>query len=369
MDRLSEALDLGLAVTTEANSTKRPHPRLAQYKSRGEERGQTERREQLLGLQKSRRLDYVNHARRLATDDWSETGQDEMDNEDEEENDGQEGEEMEVELKRCKLPRYYANQLMLSEWLVDVPDDLEETWHLVVCPTGKRSLVIASKGTTAVYTKSGYCVNRFPSLLPGGTRKHTTRKEYSILDCVFSEANRTYYILDVMCWRGHPLYDCETEFRFYWLQSKLQEDEAIAEIGALNPFRFVSLQTFPCSPKGISAALSGPFPFDVDGLLFYHGKTHYTPGSTPLVGWLKPYMVSDVLGVSLPPGVLASRPAGATQQLQLIRQCKLASRSAEQTDSTKSSEDDSVKGQKSCKYELVHLSNPPQAAGDSVTMT
>uniref|UniRef100_UPI00358F2423 snurportin-1 isoform X2 n=1 Tax=Myxine glutinosa TaxID=7769 RepID=UPI00358F2423 len=334
MDRLSEALDLGLAVTTEANSTKRPHPRLAQYKSRGEERGQTERREQLLGLQKSRRLDYVNHARRLATDDWSETGQDEMDNEDEEENDGQEGEEMEVELKRCKLPRYYANQ-----------------------------------GTTAVYTKSGYCVNRFPSLLPGGTRKHTTRKEYSILDCVFSEANRTYYILDVMCWRGHPLYDCETEFRFYWLQSKLQEDEAIAEIGALNPFRFVSLQTFPCSPKGISAALSGPFPFDVDGLLFYHGKTHYTPGSTPLVGWLKPYMVSDVLGVSLPPGVLASRPAGATQQLQLIRQCKLASRSAEQTDSTKSSEDDSVKGQKSCKYELVHLSNPPQAAGDSVTMT
>ena len=58
-----------------------------------------------------RRFDYVNHARRLATDDWSKTDQDETDGKDEEEDDVQEREEMEVELKRCKLPRYYANQV------------------------------------------------------------------------------------------------------------------------------------------------------------------------------------------------------------------------------------------------------------------
>ena len=33
---------------------------------------------------------------------------------------------------------------MLSEWLVDVPDDLVEEWFMVVCPMGKRNLVIAA---------------------------------------------------------------------------------------------------------------------------------------------------------------------------------------------------------------------------------
>ena len=33
---------------------------------------------------------------------------------------------------------------MLSEWLVDVPDDLQREWLMVVCPVGKRNLVIAS---------------------------------------------------------------------------------------------------------------------------------------------------------------------------------------------------------------------------------
>lgn len=32
--------------------------------------------------------------------------------------------------------------------------------------------------------------------------------DYTILDCIYSEVDRTYYILDVMCWRGHSVYDC-----------------------------------------------------------------------------------------------------------------------------------------------------------------
>lgn len=37
---------------------------------------------------------------------------------------------------------------MLSEWLVDVPSDLDSDWLMVVCPVGKRSLIIASKVPT-----------------------------------------------------------------------------------------------------------------------------------------------------------------------------------------------------------------------------
>ena len=34
--------------------------------------------------------------------------------------------------------------------------------------------------------------------------------------------------------------------------------------------------------------------------MFYHKKTAYTTGETPLVGWLKPFMVPEVLGISIP---------------------------------------------------------------------
>jgi len=34
---------------------------------------------------------------------------------------------------------------MLSEWLVDVPLDLEQEWVVVMCPVGKRALVVAAR--------------------------------------------------------------------------------------------------------------------------------------------------------------------------------------------------------------------------------
>lgn len=34
---------------------------------------------------------------------------------------------------------------MLSEWLIDVPSDLGEEWIVVVCPVGKRALIVASR--------------------------------------------------------------------------------------------------------------------------------------------------------------------------------------------------------------------------------
>ena len=34
---------------------------------------------------------------------------------------------------------------MFSEWLEDKPTDLESHWYMVVCPVGKRCLVVASQ--------------------------------------------------------------------------------------------------------------------------------------------------------------------------------------------------------------------------------
>ncbi|KAM9640205.1 tyrosine-protein phosphatase non-receptor type 9 isoform 3-T3 [Morphnus guianensis] len=255
MEELSAALAAG-AVLAAPNSPAGPHPRLAAYKARGGP-GQAERRRRLLRLQRERRLDYVNHARRLAEDDWAG-----VESEGEEKEEDAEEEEMDVDAGK-KLPKRYANQLMLSEWLVDVPLDLEQEWVVVVCPVGKRALVVASRGTTAAYTKSGFCVNRFPSLLPGGNRHNSTsEKVYCILDCIYNEAKQTYYILDVMCWRGHPVYDCQTDFRFFWLSSKIQEEEGLGEKSRINPFKFVGLQNFPCSSDSLCKVLAMDFPFE-----------------------------------------------------------------------------------------------------------
>lgn len=46
------------------------------------------------------------------------------------------------------------------------------------------------------------------------------------------------------------------------------------------------------------ANLSNLYP--LDGLLFYHKDGQYTKGHTPLVTWLKPFMLPEVLGVSIP---------------------------------------------------------------------
>ena len=42
------------------------------------------------------------------------------------------------------------------------------------------------------------------------------------------------------------------------------------------------------------------FSIQVDGLLFYHNDSHYIPGRTPLVGWLKTCMLPNILGIELP---------------------------------------------------------------------
>uniref|UniRef100_A0A2K5WBL2 Snurportin-1 n=1 Tax=Macaca fascicularis TaxID=9541 RepID=A0A2K5WBL2_MACFA len=319
MEELSQALASSFSVSQDLNSTAAPHPRLSH-----------------------KRLDYVNHARRLAEDDW--TGMES------EEEDKKDDEEMDIDTVK-KLPKRYANQLMLSEWLIDVPSDLGREWIVVVCPVGKRALIVASRGSTSAYTKSGYCVNRFSSLLPGGNRRNSTAKDYTILDCIYSEVNQTYYVLDVMCWRGHPFYDCQTDFRFYWMHSKLPEEEGLGEKTKLNPFKFVGLKNFPCTPESLCDVLSMDFPFEVDGLLFYHKQTHYSPGSTPLVGWLRPYMVSDVLGVAVPAGPLTTKPDYAGHQLQQIMEHKKSQKEGMKEKLTHTASENGH-------YELEHLSTP-----------
>ncbi|RNA37133.1 Snurportin [Brachionus plicatilis] len=61
--------------------------------------------------------------------------------------------------------------------------------------------------------------------------------------------------------------------------------------------------------QSIRAQFENRFEFEVDGVLFYHKEAHYESGCTPLVGWLKPYMIPEILGLAMPDWVLKQAPS------------------------------------------------------------
>lgn len=92
-------------------------------------------------------------------------------------------------------------------------------------PEGQRCLVIASHQSTISRQRNGSILHKFPSCLPNGSRSSTSGSgdDVCVLDCIFHEAGSSYYVIDMMCWKGYALYDCSAEFRLFWVQTKLLE--------------------------------------------------------------------------------------------------------------------------------------------------
>ncbi|KAF9918763.1 hypothetical protein BX616_005955 [Lobosporangium transversale] len=130
--------------------------------------------------------------------------------------------------KRERNP--FKDQLMIPETMSDIPVDLDTNYYIVPLPVGHRCFVISADGKTTARLPSGQLLaSPFESCLPAGSNQYrgNRRSDYCILDCVYSPITRTFWTFDIMCWRGHPVYDCETEFRFWWLRGKLAEIEEL----------------------------------------------------------------------------------------------------------------------------------------------
>ncbi|KAM3346922.1 hypothetical protein ACQJBY_021108 [Aegilops geniculata] len=180
--------------------------------------------------------------------------------------------------------RWFARQIMLPEWMVDAPPHLARDWHVSARPAGKRCMVVSSNGITISRLRNGTILHRFPSALPNGSKKGLSgpASSYSILDCIFHEPDETYYIVDMICWRGYSLYDCTAEFRFFWVNSKLTETSAGDPPSTYHRYRFSVVPIYESTLEGLQAAYSGSTPYFKDGLLFYNKHAHYQAGITPL---------------------------------------------------------------------------------------
>ncbi|XP_014489900.1 snurportin-1 isoform X1 [Vigna radiata var. radiata] len=187
-------------------------------------------------------------------------------------------------LKAAEARKWFAKQLMLPEWMIDVPNNLAQDWFVFARPSGKRCFVVSCNGTTISRLRNGSILNRFPSALPSGARKKESgsSQSYSILDCIFHELDQTYYVIDMVCWRGYSLSDCTAEFRFFWLNSKLAESGACEPPSYYHKYRFSLVPVYGCDSNGLQAAYSAPVPYVKDGLLFYNKHAHYQAGITPL---------------------------------------------------------------------------------------
>ncbi|KAK4569023.1 hypothetical protein RGQ29_004431 [Quercus rubra] len=188
-------------------------------------------------------------------------------------------------LKGAEARKWFARQLMLPEWMIDVPDQLPKDWYVFARPAGKRCFVVSSNGTTVSRLRNGSMLHHFPSALPSGARTKDSSgsaQSYSILDCIFHESDQTYYVIDMVCWREYSLYDCTAEFRFFWLSSKLAETGACDPPSQYHRYRFSPVPVYNCDQAGLSAAYTGAVPYVKDGLLFYNKHAHYQTGNTPL---------------------------------------------------------------------------------------
>ena len=184
----------------------------------------------------------------------------------------------------------YRGQLMMPEWMIAAPEGLSEQWLVCARPEGRRCLVIASGGRTVSRLRDGRILHAFNSAMPngrsgGGSRGRVGGSDFSILDCVFCETSQCYWICDVMCWKGHSVYDCTSEFRLFWLNQKLAEDAqgVTNRDQASNEYPLVPVTWFTADQAGLEATYKTMgLHYTRDGLLFVHRQAHYELGLSAL---------------------------------------------------------------------------------------
>lgn len=125
-------------------------------------------------------------------------------------------------LQGTEARKWFAKQLMLPEWMIDVPDCLSQDWYfpqllniflflsnlsrnltviafsryVFARPAGKRCFVVSSNGTTVSRQRNGSILHRFPSALPNGAKTRGVSgpsQSYCILDCIFHEVQGLNY--------------------------------------------------------------------------------------------------------------------------------------------------------------------------------
>ncbi|KAK4055442.1 hypothetical protein OIO90_003280 [Microbotryomycetes sp. JL221] len=231
--------------------------------------------------------------------------------------------------RRVKYQPWAKNLLTQGEVLdlsESLPSDFDQDFCLKVCPKGKRCL--CATGTSAALPNTVLY-----SRVSGRTlcRRRTALPPDCLLDCVYDEQLSVLWVLDVIRWYAQGyLVECDTEFRNFFLASRLSELSAqpcyaVDSTGTLplvvvlcpvlgspltpstlNPLLSsiqpasmsvndnaknaipidVSIVPYVDGATGTPIAQTVSIPLEVSGLLAYHKQAQYESGLTALMGWI-----------------------------------------------------------------------------------
>jgi len=209
----------------------------------------------------------------------SEVGMKMDQDETEEEKELRRQQEKQRRIQRQKRALEYANLIMLPEWLVETPKDLGEEWTVMARPVGSRCLVRSHNHRTVARGKDGRVMFFFYSNLPNGSPQQ--ERGDAILDCIWHEESETFFVLDVIRWNRLKIGNNPWEFRSFWRESKFR-DLQLGEVSDGNEIKFRVIPCLQSNPKNLKAVYQESS-YEVDGLLFYHLKSEYCSGPTPLV--------------------------------------------------------------------------------------
>lgn len=219
--------------------------------------------------------------------------------------------------KTFNFDKTFRNILMLSEWMMTKPENIED-YLLVPCPKGIRCSLSTGDDknkAASLYYKNGQKFLEIKTNLP----------VYTILDCVYNKELQIVHVLDAIAFGCRDLIDCDASFRFFWLKSKFDEDcirttdsDSKLQLQLLNNYDFndpyairTCFQTHPLFKEGA----------ELDGYLFYHKDGLYTAGSTPLVLWLFPFMVDELFDTyKVDPFYHSEKPEAYSNYLDFIRE-------------------------------------------------
>ncbi|XP_060520160.1 snurportin-1 [Cylas formicarius] len=269
---------------------------LYKYSGKNAEVSQQERRDQFLKEQKEKRHNCVDKYRDLTQffgeNDDTETSAEPM--------------ECETQVKKRRKPMPFY--LMKSEWFCYIPDDLADNWVVKFVPEGFRVLVLAKNHRTECYNEKGKMMT-LKTCLPGGGLDRNNGE--TVLDCIYSKASKTIFVLDCLRWNTMLMLDSETTFRFYWLKTKF--DENVTYTQSNRGHKLELLNFVPAQTPLIQDEMFRPMVIEgqkvlYDGVVFYHKESHYVLGETPLVGWLFSYMLPEKLNIDVLPENMAKMP-------------------------------------------------------------
>lgn len=137
--------------------------------------------------------------------------------------------------------------------------NIQNQWLVGLRPEGDRCLVYACDGHTVSRNRRGIFIHEyFPSLLPAGNAFDCKKKLVTILDCIWIQARKTYFVMDCLCWENRLICLSDAAMRLWFIAGKFKECAAIHQISIKrNRYRFQCIQTFNVTSDNLSFLYSG----------------------------------------------------------------------------------------------------------------